>query len=311
MTNPVDLASMLTPGATLLATMEFLTPENQQQEQYVGEDCYLLWAIEQGGELIDGSPSPNRAVGFQLAGWGAPSADEITDEGWALYDACIDWLVASPEAPEMVAHWPMDEGAGTVVADVVGGNDGTMVGLDPAAAWLADGGVRFDNIDGHNIEVPHADVLDFADEDFSIAMMIRYPNAAAPADEDRWIIKGTHGSPGTGNRYEVFIDSTTDIRFTIDDNATKSVVEVPGTPVFSGEWVEVVAVRDAANDLMSVYADGILLGTQTDNTGDISNGESMLIGDSTDQTGQAMSGDMADIRIYSAALTEDDIASIY
>ena len=27
---------------------------------------------------------------------------------------------------QMVAHWPMDDGGGTTVADVVGGNDGTL-----------------------------------------------------------------------------------------------------------------------------------------------------------------------------------------
>ena len=69
--------------------------------------------------------------------------------------------------PQVLAHWPMDEGEGTLVADVVGGNDGTMVGLDPAAAWIADGAlggaVLFDNIDGHHIEVPHSDALDFGE----------------------------------------------------------------------------------------------------------------------------------------------------
>jgi hypothetical protein len=43
----------------------------------------------------------------------------------------------------------------------------------------------------------------------------------------------------------------------------------------------------------------------------ISSGEDMWIGESTDETTTAMSGDMADIRIYDVALTEDDIAAIY
>ena len=94
------------------------------------------------------------------------------------------------------------------------------------------------------------------------------------------------------------------------DNS-KSKLEVDNTAIVTGEWVHVVAVRDAASDLISLYADGVLLGTQTDTSGDISNGEIMFIGESTDETETAMSGDMADIRIYDVALTEDDIASIY
>ena len=71
-----------------------------------------------------------------------------------------------------------------------------------------------------------------------------------------------------------------------------------------------MAVRDAANDLMSIYADGVLQGTQTDDSGDISSGEIMFIGESTDETNTAMSGDMKDIRIYDVTLSEDDIAAI-
>jgi hypothetical protein len=232
----------------------------------------------------------------------------MTDEAWALYDAAIRWL--DPPPPPMVAHWPMDEGAGTVVADVVGGNDGTMVGLDPAAAWLADGGVRFDNIDGHHIEVPHSDALDFGDVDFSISMMVRYPTP--PADTGRWIIKGTHGAPGTGNRYEVFHTSGTTVRFSIDNDAIgKSKLEVPDAAYVTGDWVHVVAVRDSVNDLIALYADGVLQGSTADTSGDISSGEDMWIGESTDETDTAMSGDIDDVIIFDKALTEDEIAAIY
>jgi hypothetical protein len=213
--------------------------------------------------------------------------------------------------PEPIAHWPMDEGAGEVVADVVGGNDGTIVG---GISWLTEGGVAFDNIDGSHIEVPHADVLDFGDVDFSISMLIRYPAAQVDFGEaDRWIIKGTHGDPGTGSRYEIFHTSGPEIRFSIDNGPddVKSKLAVSNEAIVTGEWVHVVAVRDAANDLMSLYADGVLLGTQTDTSGDISSGEVMFIGESTDEADTAMSGDMADIRIYDAALTEDQIAAIY
>jgi hypothetical protein len=190
----------------------------------------------------------------------------------------------------------------------VGGNDGEIFGN---VAWLADGGVSFDNVDGSHIEVPHADVLDFGDVDFSISMMIRYPTPAV--DTDRWIIKGTHGDPGTGNRYEIFQTSGDEIRFTIDNDALgKSRVQVPGSNVtiMTGEWIHIVAVRDAANDLLSLYADGVLLGSASETSGDISSGEVMFIGESTDETETAMSGDMDDIRIYDIALTEDDIATI-
>jgi len=213
--------------------------------------------------------------------------------------------------PQMVAHWPMDEGTGTVVADVVGGNNGTMVGLDPAAAWLADGGVRFDNIDGHHIEVPHSEALDFGDVNFSISMMVRYQTP--PAETDRWIIKGTHGDPGTGSRYELFHTSGDTVRWTIDNGPAniKSRVEVSDAAFVTGDWVHVVAIRDAVNGQLSIYADGVLQGTGTDSSGDISSGEDMWIGESTDETETAMSGDIDDVRIFDNVLSEGEIVALY
>jgi hypothetical protein len=105
--------------------MEFLTPENAQQEQYIGEDCFVLYTIDEGSELIDGSLSPTKAVGFALAGWGHFEADEITEAGWTLYDACLDWLVASPpEAPEPIADFSFDVDA----SDATGNYNGTLEG---------------------------------------------------------------------------------------------------------------------------------------------------------------------------------------
>ena len=219
-------------------------------------------------------------------------------------------LEGDAPVPPMVAYWPMDEGEGTLVADVVGGNDGTMVGLDPNTAWIADGGVAFDNVDGHHIEVPHADAIEFGDESLTISLMVRYTNPPQ-GDADLWVQKGTSFYPaGTGCRYQFFQTGGPEVRFTLDDNVTKTDLKVPNDAFLTGEWVHVVAIRDAANDLMSVYADGILLGTQTDNTGDISNGEPLWIGEFPDGTDSAMSGDIKDVRIYNAALTEDEIASI-
>jgi len=233
--------------------------------------------------------------------------------GWLAIEAIVIYdEQPDPNIPPMVAHWPLDFGAGGLVNDVVGGNNGTIVGLD-SSTWITgrvNGAMRFDNVEGHHIEVPHADVLDFGDVDFSISLLVRYLNPWMDGDEDMWIVKGTSGAPGTGNRYELFIDSTSDLRFSIDNDAVgKTVLEVPSASIYTGEWVHVVAVRDAANDLLSVYADGVLLGTNTDGSGDIASGEPLRIGESLSGS-MAMSGDIDDVRIFDKALTEAEIASL-
>jgi hypothetical protein len=233
--------------------------------------------------------------------------------GWLAIEAIeISNRQEDPNIPPMVAHWPLDYGAGGLVQDIAGGNDGTVVGLD-SSTWIngrIGDAMRFDNIDGHHVEVPHSDALNFGDEDFSISMLVRYPSP--PVDEDRWIVKGTT-SAGRGSRYEIFHTSGDTVRFTIDNGLAdiKSRVEVPEATFITGDWVHVVAVRDAANDLMSLYADGILLGTATDNSGNISNNEPLWIGELTDGSGTAMSGDIDDVRIFDKVLTETEIASLY
>jgi hypothetical protein len=233
--------------------------------------------------------------------------------GWLAIEAIeISNRQQDPNIPQMVAHWPLDYGVGGLVQDIVGGNDGTVVGLD-SSTWIngrIQGAMQFDNIDGHHVEVPHSDALDFGDEDFSISMLVRY--TSPPTDEDRWIVKGTTGA-GNGSRYEIFHTSGDTVRFTIDNGPSdiKSRVEVSEATFITGEWVHVVAVRDAANDQMSLYADGVLLSTATDNSGNISNSGPLWIGELTDGSGTAMSGDIDDVRIFDKALTEAEIASLY
>ena len=140
--------------------------------------------------------------------------------------------------------------------------------------------------------------------------MDRYP--IAPVDRDRWVIKGTHGALGTGNRYEFCQTSGPEVRFTIDNDAiTKSRLQVDNAMFVTGEWVHVVLVRDAVNDLLSMYIDGILMTSGTDNSGDISSGEDMRIGNTTVGNGRTCEADIDDVRIFPSALTEDQIAAIY
>jgi hypothetical protein len=217
----------------------------------------------------------------------------------------------------MVAHWPLDEGAGTVVHDIVGNNDGEMVGLDPATAWISDGAiggaVRFDGEADHHIEVPNSDALDFGDVDFSISCWIRYPEGVdnvAASVMNGWVVKGTNSSPGTGNRYQLFIDDGGGVRFTIDNDAVgKSRVEVNRAPFYTGDWVFVVSVRDSINDELLIYADGILQGTAPDNSGDISSGEPLRIGNCVSEHAPMM-GDIDDVRIFDKALSEEEIAAV-
>jgi hypothetical protein len=226
------------------------------------------------------------------------------------------------DLPGKVAQWKMKDGSGSDVEDAAGDNDGKIIGLlDTNTCWIAGGGIAFNGIDSSHVEVPHADVLDFADESFSISMQVRYDTN--DGSTDRWIIKGSHNkhplpelAPDStlGSRYEVFKTSGGTVRFSIDNGPAdeKTKLEVPGNAFWNGSWNHVVAVRNAVEDVTQLWANGVLQGETEETSGDISSpGEPLWIGESTDETGTAMSGDMKDVCIYNYALTEDEIVEMF
>jgi hypothetical protein len=237
----------------------------------------------------------------------------MTEDG-GLKDSIDITITNQVEIPVgLIAHWAMDEGSGTVVADQILGADGTLVGLDPATSWLTgpEGGIQFNGIDSNHIQIPHSPVYDFADEDFTISMLVKYDSLWT--NTDRWIMKGTTGGPGSGSRYELYTTDEGHLRFAIDNGPInkKSQLDVPGDLCACGKWVHILATRDTTANILSLYADNVLLGTQEDQSGDISNGEPLRIGESTDESGTAMDGAISDVRIYNVLLNETERTDLF
>ena len=76
-----ELASALAPGALNIA-----------QVTVDSNDFTLVFLVDEGAELADGSASPNLIAGFSLPGQAQLAADVMTDDAWALWDATIAWL---------------------------------------------------------------------------------------------------------------------------------------------------------------------------------------------------------------------------
>jgi hypothetical protein len=76
-----DLVSALAPSAELIA-----------QTTVDSDDFALVFAVDEGAELADGSVSSKRIVGFSIPADNPYDAGRMTDEAWALWDAAIDWL---------------------------------------------------------------------------------------------------------------------------------------------------------------------------------------------------------------------------
>ncbi len=223
------------------------------------------------------------------------------------------WSFTTEKAPlpsGIVAHWKLDEQTGSIIHDSSkNGNNGTMVNMNDEA-WdegILGSALQFDGIDDY-VQVPHNPSIDFSDQDFSISFWLKQ---TVVDRHMRYIIKGTHASPGTGKRYEVFHHSSNVVRFSIDDDAIKSRIEVPNTNFVTGEWVHVVAIRATASDQLLLYANVNLEGSASDDTGDISQNEDLFLGVSPDEENTNFAGFLDDIRIYNYALDITQIQEIY
>jgi hypothetical protein len=78
-----DSHKVLAPGGELIAQVEIHHKRDLQM---------VIFAIEKGAELANGTKAASRTVGFPLPGHEVLKASEITDEAWALWEAAIRWL---------------------------------------------------------------------------------------------------------------------------------------------------------------------------------------------------------------------------
>ncbi len=208
-----------------------------------------------------------------------------------------------------IAYWPLNEASGTTIYAVNGASEleGTLEG-STMPAWIPGkyGSSLAFAANGGRVHVPSSDKIDFDDEDFSVSLWAIQPTSWDGQYE--LLIKGTIGAgafPGSGRRYELYRKNNS-FRFAIDDNSSKSQIQVDDNTFFTGNWVHIAAVRDTTANEIRLYADSILIDTATDDTGAISQTEPLYIAD-----GVLDNVSIDDLRIYDYALSQDQITEIY
>jgi hypothetical protein len=224
------------------------------------------------------------------------------------------------EIPPMSAHFPLNEGRGSVLTDVVGGAVGQLTNADDASWSSSSKGIalQLDGID-QRVIVPNSPGFDFADESFSVSFHVRWKRGEN-LHHQHLICKGdysTEVSGETGIRWEANIRER-GFSFIVDDNVNKSTIQVSGEPILKSDWVHVVAVRDRRDKRLKLYFNGDLQASNdpeneayngTDRTGGISNPRELVIGDSS-RRDNPVAGEMADVRIFRTALTEAQVAGV-
>jgi hypothetical protein len=125
----------------------------------------------------------------------------------------------------------------------------------------------------------------------------------------------------TGRRFNVEIKSN-QLRFAIDDDKTKTELasSLPATSYFTGNWVNVIIMRDVTASKLRIYTNGVFTNEKTDATG-----TAVGIGEATDlvignigalelfanTTPAPYKGLFDELKIFNYALTATEITQLY
>ena len=203
--------------------------------------------------------------------------------------------------PDLAAHWMFDEGFGNVAYDSSGtGNDGTIHG----ATWVEEGKINsalsFDR--GDFVEVPHSESLSITKK---ITVMAWY-NCTDVSENPTVVGKGS-GDPTV--HFELSLQGGGvywQFKF------TDSWVECIMSPLPTlGEWHHIAGTFDGETGTFKIYLDGELGAELESSRKDLPENElPVTIGKRINPEGRFMRGMIDDVRIYSRALTADEIQVI-
>ncbi|WP_291036643.1 family 43 glycosylhydrolase [Herbiconiux sp.] len=207
----------------------------------------------------------------------------------------------------LVAHYALDETAGTAAVDSSGnGRDATYAG---GPALGGDAGVTLDGTDDH-VVLP-ANILAGLDSvTVSLDVLVR-PTQASP-----YFLFGL-GNPATSNTGSGYLFATGNpLRAGITTgNWSGEQVANSGANLERGVWKTVTYTLDDASDTARIYLDGAQVAEQTGVTvkpREIGNGSTVAnyIGRSNYAADRYLAGSVRDFRLYDTALSVEEIAGL-
>ncbi|MBN2697203.1 MAG: glycoside hydrolase family 88 protein [Bacteroidales bacterium] len=302
-------------------------PEPQNETAGVPIEPGLSWSAGTGAtqhRVHFGNTNPPPLVSEQEESTYLPGTLEYdTEYNWRIDEENGNgitegdlWTFHTRLPNTLVGHWAFDEISGTTVTDSSDyGNDGQIINgtEENHAEGIRGGALHLTG--GEYVRIPHDEVLNFGTGDFTVAFYALIdPALIQTGEEYRLLIKGSHvansGEGRSGKRYEVFLHGTSDeIRFTIDDDVTKSRAIIPASEHITGRWTHFAVVRKNSSRELRFYVNGTPEAVESDNTGDINQEEDLLIGNCVDFENY-LTGKLDEVRIYNYALSNSEIQKL-
>lgn len=231
------------------------------------------------------------------------------------------WSFTTGEEPqrEKVAYYAFDEETGNKLPNTYRSDDrqeAVAKGFSPVWAQGKMGNAVDFNVENAAFVQQHYAELTLGKESFSIEFWFK---SAGGTSKDWYLIhKGSHAKDNypdaTGRWFGLqynTVGSNNRLTWAIDDDVTKSSVDVVPTSYFNDTWTHVLLVRDVAAKKILIYLNGELAASADDRTGDIGTQENMAIGNCNSAYGNGYQGLMDELSVYEGALTQEEAAGHY
>ncbi len=200
---------------------------------------------------------------------------------------------------DLVGHWRLDEGAGTVAADSSGnGNDGTLDGDPTWVEGQTGNALAFDN---SRVAIPASDTLTGAllQGDFTLVAWI---NPTRAGNTWQQIFRAYREA---GSNDSLFLNNDGHLTWRGFVNGGWTVLASTAADVVpAGEWTHAAVVGDGTN--FSIYANGALSVEAARQTTDGENVNYYIGGDPA-AAGESYAGTADEVAVFNHALTEGEV----
>ncbi|WP_205502912.1 LamG-like jellyroll fold domain-containing protein [Rufibacter psychrotolerans] len=347
---PVSIKTPALPTAPAVATSP--SPGNGfQQVELTAGTTTLRWTGSSNTvtyTLHFGTSPENLAPKAELAYVASPSYEITGLEENATYYWRIDatnekgtsdgevWSFRTVKSipPQLVGHYSFDETeeAGTQITDSSAFENHGVLGLDDddqsiRVAGKVNNALDFAtaSTDRYVVSVPNQDQLFLDKSSFTLSFWMKANPSMLPQDNNTssyLLCKGSitrNATTGaTGKRFDIEFKNK-QIRFAIDDDVNKDELQASGLPFFTGDWVHVVAIRDAASKKLLLYLNGSLVKEQTGvKAVGIGEASALIIGNigeleflSSANQPAPYKGMLDDLKIFNYSLTDQEVMALH
>lgn len=223
------------------------------------------------------------------------------------------WSFTTSGDREMILHFDFDETEGSVAVDNIAGLIATPA--NTSISWgkgIIDNAINIspDNTSSH-MNIPHVSSLLLNKESFTISLWFK---SLGEAPDTYLLHKGTHAknvNTGATGKWFGIQYKNGNITWGIDDDITKTTVDISASNMFDNKWHHITCIRDILNKKLIVYLDGRLAKEVTDNTTNIGEASPLILGNRNTNFDNPYTGSFDDLRIYKSALTASEVYDIY